>query len=239
MRFTSTRIALAIAGSALLMGSPLAQASADYFPTSQATMGGHLYVADPTQDVTIQLIYNQNSTNDFGILQWKDGVDGEWHDLYTGTSTGSIKHDAQNMTFTIDSSLLTSGEIYLGYVAADNLHDYNHGKDTWYYQTGEANTSGRNTDGLVHAAVVYDYQGQIKAICGYQPITPSGDNVALVGFEDYYNYKLGHCTTDFDDFMVFVTNVQASPAPEPETYAMLLAGLGVVGLVARRRRKQV
>ncbi|MDR1855308.1 MAG: PEP-CTERM sorting domain-containing protein, partial [Azoarcus sp.] len=26
---------------------------------------------------------------------------------------------------------------------------------------------------------------------------------------------------------------------EPETYAMLLAGLGVVGLVARRRRKQV
>jgi len=28
----------------------------------------------------------------------------------------------------------------------------------------------------------------------------------------------------------------ATPVPEPETYAMLLAGLGVVGFVARRRR---
>ena len=29
----------------------------------------------------------------------------------------------------------------------------------------------------------------------------------------------------------------ANPVPEPETYAMLLAGLGVVGWVARRRRQ--
>jgi hypothetical protein len=28
----------------------------------------------------------------------------------------------------------------------------------------------------------------------------------------------------------------ATPVPEPETYAMLLAGLGIVGFVARRRR---
>jgi hypothetical protein len=28
----------------------------------------------------------------------------------------------------------------------------------------------------------------------------------------------------------------AAPVPEPETYAMLLAGLGVVGAVARRRK---
>jgi len=30
-----------------------------------------------------------------------------------------------------------------------------------------------------------------------------------------------------------------SPVPEPETYAMLLAGLGVVGMVARRRKLKV
>lgn len=29
----------------------------------------------------------------------------------------------------------------------------------------------------------------------------------------------------------------AAPVPEPETYAMLLAGLGMVGLVARRRKR--
>jgi hypothetical protein len=34
----------------------------------------------------------------------------------------------------------------------------------------------------------------------------------------------------------YLGTVSASPAPEPETYAMLLAGLGVVGFLARRRR---
>lgn len=32
-------------------------------------------------------------------------------------------------------------------------------------------------------------------------------------------------------------SVMLSPVPEPETYAMMLAGLGVMGFIARRRRK--
>ncbi|MBK9347843.1 MAG: PEP-CTERM sorting domain-containing protein [Burkholderiales bacterium] len=31
-------------------------------------------------------------------------------------------------------------------------------------------------------------------------------------------------------------DVLLAPVPEPETYAMLLAGLGVMGAVARRRK---
>ena len=32
-------------------------------------------------------------------------------------------------------------------------------------------------------------------------------------------------------------NAAVTPVPEPETYAMLLAGVGVIGWVARRRRQ--
>lgn len=36
----------------------------------------------------------------------------------------------------------------------------------------------------------------------------------------------------------FTVNTVLAPVPEPETYAMLLAGLGLIGLTARRRNKQ-
>jgi hypothetical protein len=39
---------------------------------------------------------------------------------------------------------------------------------------------------------------------------------------------------DFDDALVMFESI--TPVPEPETYAMLLAGLGLMGFVARRRK---
>lgn len=36
----------------------------------------------------------------------------------------------------------------------------------------------------------------------------------------------------------FRTYVDVAPVPEPETYAMMLAGLGLLGFVARRRKQQ-
>jgi PEP-CTERM motif len=55
--------------------------------------------------------------------------------------------------------------------------------------------------------------------------------------------KKGTCTgvdIDVKNFAPFSHDAQAmvtTPIPEPETYAMLLAGLGLMGFVARRRRQ--
>ena len=38
---------------------------------------------------------------------------------------------------------------------------------------------------------------------------------------------------------LYAGNISISPVPEPETYAMLLAGLGLLGLSARRRNSSV
>jgi len=52
----------------------------------------------------------------------------------------------------------------------------------------------------------------------------SGSNINLNDSQDWQRYVL-----------VFQDNI--APVPEPETYAMLLAGLGLITVAARRRRK--
>ena len=54
----------------------------------------------------------------------------------------------------------------------------------------------------------------------------------LLGFNDSYTGD-----ADYDDFVVGVNFVSA-PVPEPETYAMLLAGLALIGFNARHRRSK-
>jgi hypothetical protein len=56
----------------------------------------------------------------------------------------------------------------------------------------------------------------------------------ILGFNDSYKND-----ADYDDFVVGVKFLSApiAPVPEPETWAMMLAGLGLLGLSLRRRKR--
>lgn len=87
--------------------------------------------------------------------------------------------------------------------------------------TGDIFYSGpasNNVDNTEHAASFYAYS----------------NGMTLVGFEDLaFGGDL-----NYDDIVFMVSNVQSMPlaVPEPETWVMLLAGLGIVGAVTRRHR---
>lgn len=51
-------------------------------------------------------------------------------------------------------------------------------------------------------------------------------------------YRLSFSNAGGDNIGALLDRVQvvAAPVPEPDTYAMLVAGLGIVGLIARRRK---
>jgi hypothetical protein len=57
----------------------------------------------------------------------------------------------------------------------------------------------------------------------------------LTGFSNLRSVELGSLGRGY----VAVDNIMvAAPVPEPETYAMMLAGLGLLGFAARRRKQK-
>lgn len=112
----------------------------------------------------------------------------------------------------------TLGQTFdLGNFAANTAITFSLSVNNTGYQfySGLAST---NPDNFVHAA-----------------IHSLGNNVVSIGFEDLF----GGGDKDYNDVIFSVTNAVATnvaSVPEPQTFAMLIAGLGAL-LVASRRRK--
>ena len=67
----------------------------------------------------------------------------------------------------------------------------------------------------------YEYNGVVQLAGSYTSLT-----VSTAPGEYWHGFNVG-------------TDAVAAPVPEPETYAMMLAGLGLLGVVARRRKQKL
>ena len=220
--------ALAISGGAFALAAPMAQAALDKYPEEKGVKGGSLFVVDPTQPITVTLGIDDDLFHPIHEFLWRDGVDGEWQLLYDDIGFQSAKN--KNITFTLQP---TSSEVFFAVsytygvaYSADKEYLFSTGDGSlnWYSDNVKPSASQAEKLGQPHATVIYDtgLDGQV----GAQPGT------VWVGFEDTRYFFLA----DWDDFQFQATNL-ASTAPEPEAYAMLLAGLGIVGFAAKRRRR--
>lgn len=95
--------------------------------------------------------------------------------------------------------------------------------NTHYFFSGSAanNSDSKGwADGKVHTRVL-----QI------------GEDDFLVGFEDMWLGAGSTSDKDYNDMVFLFQGVATTPVPEPETIALMLPGLGLLAVAARRRRR--
>ncbi len=179
-------------------------------------------------------------------------VDGAIYSLDT-TELSTTNH---NFTLTIDLSGYTGGGSFLSSLAFnlgsplfDSSMNYLPGVSfsllstpdalsNWSVAPGGLNASGCNSTGTSWVCMQdtansgYGYNILPLASHSNVQFTFNFTGVALTGsglsLKAYYTDTNGNKTGS-------LISLPVSPIPEPETYAMLLAGLGLIGIIARRK----
>jgi hypothetical protein len=98
-----------------------------------------------------------------------------------------------------------------------------------------AAVAGEDSSGSFNAGVV-----TAKSEAYYNRVTGAwwmaGENGTKVGFAQSISASQGASTFGATTATNALSTTAVSPAPEPSTYLLLLAGLGLIGFVARRRQ---
>jgi hypothetical protein len=150
-------------------------------------------------------------------------VDGLEHDQNV---TGS----AYNWGGVASSQMLTDGYIKLGNTSGAAV------TFTFDYAiTGSAKVSGQGWASAYGSAEIFD---TTHAVSVYRDMQVALDDVTFASISETGSFSVTLDSGATSDISVLVTNSGTAvvAVPEPETYAMMLAGLGLLGFVVHRRK---
>jgi len=142
--------------------------------------------------------------------------------LLTATFLGFEALDTDTFTFSLGSGTLsnkgTVGDSISGNVGAGML-DFTF-RDTF---AGTLIGNGQNLGDFTSYAVLGSFAGAV-----FTSFTLGGTYDLILGFNDGLRVD-----ADYDDMVI---GLRVVAIPEPESYALMLAGLAAIGFIARRRK---
>lgn len=166
--------------------------------------------------------------------------------MESGAATTTYSGNTDSVTITAAGGPPSLYNIDFGYTWADMLlpkpgssdvKEYNATSITWNLTgpSGFAQQSGTIADarGVISAAGTLPFYN-LSAGTYTMTLTGIWANVTLSGVGNSHDTITQGDVTLLDPTVTRIT----TPVPEPESYAMLLAGLGLVGTIAIRRRNQ-
>ena len=131
-----------------------------------------------------------------------------------GTASGTFSIDSDTAEPTDFDIMTTTGSVYTG-VNYSPLNS-SHGKEPY----------GQNS--------FYFFNSGSNRIINFAFRIPLSNSASTVDLDDETSYE--SITNGPNRSVVGGSAVSMSAIPEPETYALLLAGLGASGFIARRRK---
>ncbi|MCL2875358.1 MAG: PEPxxWA-CTERM sorting domain-containing protein [Betaproteobacteria bacterium] len=198
---------------------------------------GGLYIQDPSKGV--QILYNSNSSSVYTTQLYIAtlDVDGnfvdDWALLFRSVGTNGTKGTIVGCS---DCLMSTDNTLY--------TYDFSQGAAEVVFKWVNEKT------GIEYFSIGIGGQPFYGAYNLYGESVAFFGNGAVIGFEDYAHGKYeNYGQWDWNDILINVYNIgntkqniplplppNAMAVPEPETYAMLLAGFGMIGFVTRRRK---
>jgi hypothetical protein len=175
--------------------------------SGEGVFGSSFYIVNPVGPVEFSFVTSHAGHNlVLSVAFASEGTLSAWEEVFVKTG-----NSVRSTSYSIDPLTFAYGGVPSGAELIFKIDDKTSG---YTYYSGAASN---NPDDFAHSVAFYNYY----------------NGKTLVGFEDLYDGG----DKDFDDIVFLVSNVSRIPlVPEPETYAMMLAGLGVMGVMVRRRR---
>lgn len=188
--------------------------------------GTNVKVIDDAYLATPTVIYNTNidamSGNNFGLLET----------CAAGTPTLSCQSNTL-FAFNLGGPVSAVGDLFwMRLLTADFDPNYNDMVTVSYFGAG---SPGALATDMISVQTMAD--AGLNTDSGWQGFAvPVGTQSLMLQVSNVANVTTIPSDSLYNRPLVAVDYAPATPVPEAETSAMMLAGLGVLGLVARRRR---
>lgn len=185
---------------------------------STAAIGGNSFNPDSPSALGVLSV---GTVLDIGRLKLDDNNSGNGYRVtYTYLGSESGFNNVLHNFYVGDSKLFEGSSYAIGSSVSGTT------TTAGYLNFAFEGSSGNFANNLTGAWSPYASVGLI----GSNKVVGSNTYSFVLGYNDSFTGD-----ADYDDFVI---GVNIAPIPEPETYAMLIAGLGLMGFVARRRKQR-